>query len=159
MSILGMIIAILFFAAGVAGTVLPALPGAPLIFLGMVIYGLFTGFYNLALWFFILQAAAVALVFFIDFAANAWGVHRYGGSRAAMWGGIAGLVLGILLLGPLGIILGPFLGAVAGELIDKKPLDRAVRVGFGTLLGLAGGTVLKLVVEAGMIIWFFTAVW
>ncbi len=159
MNVLGLLIAILFFAAGVAGTVLPALPGVPLIFLGMVIYGLFTGFYNLSLWFFILQAAAVALVFFIDFAANAWGVHRYGGSQAAIWGSIAGLVLGILLLGPLGIILGPFLGAVAGELIDKKPLDRAVRVGFGTLLGLAGGTVLKLVVEAGMIIWFFMLVW
>ena len=63
MNVLGMVLAILFFAAGVAGTVLPALPGAPLIFLGIIIYGLFTSFFNLSLWFFIFQAAAVALIF------------------------------------------------------------------------------------------------
>ncbi len=159
MSVLGLIVACLFFAAGVAGTLLPALPGAPLILLGMIIYGLFTGFYNMSLWFFIFQGVAVGLIFLVDYAANAWGVRRYGGSKSAIWGSMAGLLLGVLLLGPLGIIIGPFLGAVAGELISQKPLDRAVKTGLGTLLGLAGGTVLKLVVEAGMIIWFFTVIW
>lgn len=159
MDILGLILACLFFAAGVAGTLLPALPGAPLILLGMIIYGLFAGFYNMSLWFFIFQGVAVGLIFLVDYAANVWGVRRYGGSRSAVWGSMAGLLLGLLLLGPLGIILGPFLGAVAGELISKKPLDRAVRTGLGTLLGLAGGTVLKLVIEAGMIIWFFSVIW
>lgn len=159
MYVLGYVAAVLFFAAGLAGTILPALPGAPLIWLGMLVFGLITGFAQLSVWFFIGQALAVGLVYFIDYAATAWGVRRYGGSRNAIWGSMAGLVLGILLLGPLGIIFGPFLGALAGELAAQKPLDQAVKSGMGTILGIAGGMVLKIVVEAGMIIWFFSATW
>lgn len=158
MEIFAFIVAILFFAAGLAGTILPALPGAPLIWLGMLLFGLITGFEKLSAGFFIGQALAIALVFFIDYAANVWGVRRYGGSKAAVWGSLAGLVLGILLLGPLGIVFGPFLGAVAGELVAQKPLAPAVRSGVGSLIGMVGGLALKLVVEAGMIIWFFVAV-
>lgn len=158
MTVLGIVIAVLFFAAGLAGTILPALPGAPLIWLGMLVYGLIAGFGKLGLWFFIGQAVAVALVFYVDYAATAWSVRRYGGSRAAVWGSLAGVLLGLLFLGPLGIVFGPFIGAVAGEIVAQKPLAAAVRTGMGTLLGLVGGLVLKLVVEAGMIIWFFTAV-
>jgi len=158
MTVLGLIIAFLFFLAGLAGTILPGIPGAPLIWLGMLIYGIFTGFNNLTVGFFIIQALAVGLVFFIDYAANVWGVRRYGGSRAAVLGSIAGVVLGILILGPLGIIFGPFLGAVGGEIIAKKPLPAALRSGVGAITGLVGGTVFKLVVQAGMIIWFITVI-
>ncbi|HBV97603.1 MAG: hypothetical protein JL50_03850 [Peptococcaceae bacterium BICA1-7] len=158
MTVLGFILAVLFFAAGLAGTILPALPGAPLIWLGMLAFGLTAGFEGLGLWFFIGQGLAVGLIFFIDYAAAAWGARRYGGSRAAVWGSLAGLVLGVLFLGPLGIVFGPFVGAVAGEVIVQKPLAQAVQSGMGTMLGMAGGLVLKLLVEAGMIIWFFMAV-
>ncbi|MCL6610951.1 MAG: DUF456 domain-containing protein [Peptococcaceae bacterium] len=158
MEVIGVIVAVLFFAAGLAGTFLPALPGAPLIWLGMLVYGLIAGFEKLSAGFFIGQALAVVLVFFIDYAANVWGVRRYGGSRAAVLGSLAGLVLGILFLGPAGIVFGPFVGAVAGELIAQKPLSSAVRSGTGSIIGMIGGLALKLVVEAGMIIWFFLAI-
>lgn len=158
MAVLGMIIAVLFFAAGLAGTFLPVLPGAPLIWLGMLLYGLITGFEKLTAAFFVGQAMAVALVFFIDYAANVWGVKKYGGSSAATWGSLAGLVLGIVLLGPLGIVFGPFVGAVAGDLVAQKPLFSAVRSGVGTIIGMIGGLAFKLVVEAGMIIWFFVTI-
>jgi uncharacterized protein YqgC (DUF456 family) len=158
MSVLGVILAVLFFAAGMAGTILPALPGAPLIWLGMLVYGLVTGFEKLTVWFFVGQALAVGLVYFIDYAANVWGVKRYGGSMRAVWGSLAGMVLGILLLGPLGIVFGPFVGAVAGELSAQKPLASAVRTGVGTIIGMIGGMAFKLVIEAGMIIWFFVAI-
>ncbi|MHB8156054.1 MAG: DUF456 domain-containing protein [Desulfocucumaceae bacterium] len=159
MNILGFLVAILFFAAGLVGTLLPALPGAPLIWLGMLLYGLFAGFTDLSAGFFIGQGLAVALIFFIDYSATAWGVKKYGGSSAAVWGSIIGLVLGIIFLGPLGFIFGPFIGAVAGELVAQKPLARAVRAGVGTILGMIGGMAFKLAIEAGMIIWFFTAIW
>ncbi|MFZ5634144.1 MAG: DUF456 domain-containing protein [Bacillota bacterium] len=158
MDVLGLIIAVLFFAAGLAGTVLPALPGAPLIWLGMLIYGLIAGFEKLTPGFFVGQALAVALVFFVDYAANIWGVRRYGGSGAAIWGSLAGLLLGVILLGPLGIVFGPFIGAVAGELIVQKPLASAVRSGLGSILGMIGGMAFKLIIEAAMIIWFFVAI-
>ncbi len=153
-----MIVAVLFFAAGLVGTFLPVLPGAPLIWLGMLAYGLIAGFEKLSAGFFIGQALAVALVYFIDYAANVWGVRKYGGSRAAIWGSLAGLLAGLLLLGPVGIVFGPFAGAVAGDLVAQKPLSAAVRSGVGTIIGMIGALAFKLAVEAGMIIWFFVAV-
>lgn len=158
MSIAGMILAVVFFTIGVLGTILPALPGAPLIWLGMLIYGLFVDFQNLPLMFFIGQGLAVALIFLIDYLASIWGVKRYGGSREAVWGSVLGGLLGVIVLGPFGLIFGPFIGAVAGELYRKSALDKALEVGFGTLIGFLGGAVLKLAIEAVMIIWFFMAV-
>ena len=157
MEILGLLLAVLFFIAGIAGTFLPVLPGAALIWLGMLVYGLIAGFEKLSLGFFIGQGLAVFLVYFIDYAANAWGVRRYGGSKAAALGSLAGIVLGILFMGPIGIVFGPFIGAVAGELVAQKPLTSAIRTGVGSIIGMIGGLAFKMVVEAGMIIWFFVA--
>jgi len=158
MSIIGLVLAIILFLAGLAGTVLPVLPGAPLILLGMVVYGLFTGFAQLTWGFFVWLAVAVALTFFIDYLAGVWGVRRYGGSRAALWGSVIGLLAGALLLGPAGIILGPFLGAFLGEFLVRKDFAQALRTGVGSLVGLLGGTVLKLVIELVMIVWFFLVI-
>ncbi|NQS76017.1 MAG: DUF456 domain-containing protein [Peptococcaceae bacterium] len=158
MSIIGIIIAILFFIAGLIGTVLPLLPGAPLIWLGMLLYGLIAGFDNLPWTFFLGQGLVVVLVFIVDYLAGAWGVHRYGGSREAIWGSVIGALLGLVLLGPFGLIFGPFLGAVAGELYLNNTLDKAFKVGVGTLVGFFGGLVIKLAIEVIMIMWFFMAV-
>jgi len=158
MSVVGMVIAVIFFTAGIIGTFLPVLPGAPLIWLGMLIYGIFVKFNNLSWLFYAGQGLAVALVFLIDYLAGVWGVKRYGGSKAAVWGSVLGGLLGIILLGPFGLIFGPFAGAVAGEFYRKSDLNKAFQVGIGTLIGFLGGTVLKLAVEALMIIWFFTEI-
>ena len=159
MGFLGLIIAFIFFVAGLAGTVLPVLPGAPLILLGMVIYGLFAGFVKFTWGFFIWQAIAVVLTFFIDYLASIWGIRRSRGSKAALWGSIIGLTGGIMVLGPAGIILGPFLGAFLGEFLVKQSFDRALQTGIGSLVGLLGGTVLKLIIELTMIIWFFMVIY
>lgn len=158
MSIAGLVLAVVLFTVGILGTVLPALPGAPLIWLGMLIYGLFTKFHNLSWAFFLGQGLAVALIFLIDYLAGIWGVKKYGGSKAAVWGSVLGGLLGVILLGPFGLIFGPFIGSVAGELYQRSTLERAFQVGIGTIIGYLGGTVLKLSIEILMIIWFFTAV-
>ncbi|AQS59382.1 DUF456 domain-containing protein [Desulforamulus ferrireducens] len=156
---LGLVIAILFFIAGMAGIFLPILPGAPLIVLGMVAYGLIEGFTNLTWQFFLGQLILMAFVFGIDYLAGMWGVRRYGGSNTAVWGSVIGALVGLFILGPLGIILGPFLGAVGGELIAKGNLQLAVRAGMGTLLGFLGGALLKLILQILMIIWFFSTIY
>lgn len=158
MSLLGMIIACILFAAGLAGSILPLLPGAPLIWLGMLIYGFFVNFEGLSVTFYIWQGLAVGLIFVIDYVAGAWGVKKFGGSRNAMLGSIVGAVFGLFLFGPAGIIFGPFIGAVAGELLSGKQLEQAVRSGLGTLLGFIGGTVMKVAVMVMMIIWFFVTI-
>jgi hypothetical protein len=158
MSIVGIVIAVVFFTVGVIGTVLPALPGATLIWLGMLVYGLFVKFQNLPWTFYVAQGLAVVLIFLLDYLAGIWGTRRYGGSREAVLGSILGGLLGVLLLGPFGLIFGPFIGAVGGEMYRRSSLDRAFQVGFGTLIGFLGGTVLKLLVEVIMIVWFFMTI-
>ena len=153
-----LIIASLFFLIGLAGTVIPGLPGSPLIFIGMLIYGYFEGFVKLTWTFYLLQGLAVAFIFLLDYLAGVWGVKRYGGSRVAVWGSIIGSILGLIILGPLGIIIGPFLGAITGELISHKSIGQAVRAGWGTVIGFLGGLFLKLAVEIAMIAWFFMTV-
>ncbi len=158
MSVAGLAVAVIFMTLGVLGTVLPALPGAPLIWLGMFAYGLFTKFQGLGWAFFLGQGLAVALIFAIDYVAGVWGVKVYGGSKYAVWGSILGGIAGVIMGGPFGLICGPFIGAVAGELFRKNSLGGALRVGWGTLVGFLGGTFLKLAVEALMITWFFIEV-
>ncbi|MEG3070820.1 MAG: DUF456 domain-containing protein [Candidatus Syntrophopropionicum ammoniitolerans] len=158
MSIIGIIIAILFFIAGLIGTVLPLLPGAPLIWLGMLLYGLIAGFDNLPWTFFLGQGLVVVLVFIVDYLAG-----RSGGSPLRRFqGGHLGQCYqrpaGVGSIGPFGLIFGPFLGAVAGELYLNNTLDKAFKVGVGTLVGFFGGLVIKLAIEVIMIMWFFMAV-
>ena len=158
MAAIGMILAVILFLLGLAGTALPILPGAPLVWLGMLVYGLFTGFAKLTAGFYVWQAVAVALTLVIDYAATAYGARRYGGSSAAIYGSLAGLVIGPLILGPIGFVIGPFAGALMGELATGKRLQGAFRAAFGTLVGMIGGTLLKVAVELVMIVWFFVVV-
>lgn len=150
-----LIIAIVLFFLGIIGSILPVMPGAILIWAGMLIYGVLTGFTGLSFVFYLLQGLAVLLVMFIDYLAAALGTKSLGGSKTAMWGAVFGLFLGILVLGPAGIIFGPFLGALAGELLKGLPADKALRSSFGALIGLLGSIFLKLIIEAVMILWFF----
>lgn len=158
LAVFALILAVLFFIAGLAGSVLPVLPGAILIWLGMLFYGLLTKFTTLHALFFVGQGLAVATIYSIDYFAGVLGVKKLGGSGAAVYGSIAGTIIGLIFLGPAGLIFGPFIGAVAGELISNKPLDQAIRSGWGTLIGLLGGTIAKLIIEILMMIWFFWAV-
>ena len=150
-----LIIAIVLFIAGLLGTVLPILPGAALIYGGMLIYGLMTDFATLDFTFFLIQGIVFAFIFLVDYWATAAGTRRFGGSKQAGWGAAIGMIVGIFF-GPFGIVAGPFLGAVLAELLLRKTqLSQAIRVGFGTLVGLLGGTIIKLGVEIIMIIYFF----
>lgn len=158
MAVFALVLAVILFLLGLAGTVLPVMPGVTLIYGGMVLYGVLTGFTTLDKNFFILQGLAVLLVFAIDYLATAIGSRRFGGSKYAVWGAIIGIIIGLLTLGPFGIIIGPFVGAVTAELAIGKQPNKAVRTGFGTIIGLLGGTVLKLSIEVLMIIWFFMTI-
>jgi len=159
MQVFAMILAVLFFMVGLAGSVLPVIPGAILIWVGMLIYGILTDFATLGTVFFIGQALAAALVYTVDYLAGAYGARRYGGSRYAVYGSIIGTILGLILMGPAGIIFGPFIGAITGELLNQKPLEQAFRTAVGTLLGLLGGAIVKLAIQIMMIIWFFWALY
>lgn len=135
---------------GLSGLLLPIVPGAPLLFLGLLFGAWAENFSYIGVWTLLLLAIMAALTYVVEFAASILGVKKYGGSKRAMigaaLGGFAGLFLGIP-----GILVGPFVGAVIGELSLQRSLDEASRAGFGTVVGLALGVAGKLAVGIAMI--------
>ena len=141
--------AILTFT-GLAGLLLPLVPGAPLLFLGLLLGAWAEGFRYVGLWTLLALAGMAALTYVVEFAASILGVKKYGGSRRAMVGAAVGGIVGIFLGFP-GILLGPFVGAVIGELSLQRSLDEASRAGFGTVVGMAIGVAGKLAIGIAMI--------
>jgi len=151
--IIAVIVTALFFLVGVVGTLLPILPGAPVIWLGMLVYGLIAGFENLNSYFFIGQGLLALAVMGVDYLFTAMGSHYFGGSKAALWGAAAGLLVGLLFF-PIGLLIGPFLGAAIADLIFRRSTDQAIKAGVGASLGFWSALPIKLILEAIMIIWF-----
>lgn len=137
------VIAGLLMLAGVAGTVLPALPGLPMVFAGMLLAAWAGHFEQVGPAMLVLLGLLTVLSLAIDFAATAMGASRVGASRLALAGAVVGTFAG-LFFGPVGLLAGPFVGALAGELIHGREVRKATRVGFGTWLGILFGTVLKI---------------
>lgn len=141
---------ILLWLGGLVGTLLPVVPATLLILGGAILHALLTGFDPLSGWFLLGLAAVGVAAMLADNLAGAWGARRFGGSKYAGWGALAGGLLGILL-GPLGILVGPFAGAVVAEAaVARRPAGEAVRSGFGAVVGLLGGIGAKLVIHAAM---------
>jgi uncharacterized protein YqgC (DUF456 family) len=100
--------------------------------------------------FLVVWAVIVIIIQVLDFYIPIWGTKKFGGSKAGIWGATVGLVIGIFILPPIGIIIGPFAGAVIGEIITGKKSAEAFRAGFGSLMGFLMGIGIKLVASAVM---------
>ena len=135
---------------GLSGLLLPVVPGAPILFLGLLFGAWAEDFRYIGVWTLLILAGMAGLTYVVEFAASILGVRKFGGSRRAMAGAVLGGVVG-LFLGIPGILLGPFVGAVIGELSLQRSLDQASRAGFGTVVGLAIGVAGKLAIGIAMI--------
>jgi uncharacterized protein len=136
------ILSALLILVGVAGAVLPALPGVPLVFAGMWLAAWADGFRHVGVWTLVALGALSALALLIDFLASVLGARRVGASGRALWGATLGMLVGLFFSLP-GLLLGPFLGAVAGELSSGSRMRKATTVGIGTWMGLLFGTLAK----------------
>ncbi len=150
-----MALAIVLMILGIAGCLLPVLPGPPLTYLGLVVLH-FTRFADISKNLFILLGIVAVVVTVIDYVVPIWGTRQFGGSKYGMRGATVGLIIG-LFLGPPGIIIGPFIGAVVGELIFKDDFKYALKAGFGSLLGFLTGVGLKLAAALLMTFYFIRA--
>ncbi|MHB1419874.1 MAG: DUF456 domain-containing protein [Bacillota bacterium] len=151
---LGLIISLLVILAGIAGTFLPLLPGLPLIFVGMLVYGLIAGFATITGKFLLLIFVLTLFGMSVEYWAGAMGAKKYGASRMGMGGALLGGIIGVIVMGPIGVIVGPLVGTVLGEIIQGKDLRNAVRAALGALVGQLGGTLIQFLIGIVMTIMF-----
>lgn len=137
------VLAAILIVVGTIGTVLPALPGVPIVYVGMILAAWAGDFSHIGWPTLTILGVLTALAVIVDLLASVFGAKRVGASGWALFGAALGTVIG-LFLGLVGLILGPFVGAVAGELIAGSTLKRSASVGVGAWLGFIFGTLARI---------------
>ena len=157
MNVVLIILAVILMLLGIAGSVIPALPGPPLSWVGLLLLHLSSAAqYSVS--FLIITAVVAAVITVMDFVFPSLSTKKHGGSKAGIWGCNIGLVVSIIGLpfgpqGLLGIIFWPFVGALVGEFVSGKKDKAALRAAWGAFLGFLTGTGLKL--AYGLVVAFF----
>lgn len=165
MEYLILIVSLLFVLVGIAGSVLPALPGPPLSWIGILILyttpGIIWNYWLLGITFVITIVIAI-----LDYVIPAQGTKRFGGSKYGIWGTNIGLIVGIFAPIPFGFIIGPFIGALIGELLfDQSNINRAFKAATGSFIGFLASSFVKFVyciVLLGIyihIVWSNSPIW
>jgi uncharacterized protein YqgC (DUF456 family) len=148
------IIGVILILIGLIGCIIPGIPGPPIAYVGLFIQ-IFKTENPFTTRFLIIWALVTVLVSILDYVVPAIGTKKFGGSKRGVWGSVIGLLIGIFFFPPIGLIIGPFLGAFLGELTGGKETQEALRAGFGSFIGLMAGVTLKLAVTGVMAYYFF----
>lgn len=148
MSTVLIILAIILFLVGIAGSIVPGLAGPPFSWAALLLIH-FSDAAQFTPAFLVATAAVAVVITLLDYIVPSWSTKRHGGSKAGVWGCNIGLVVSIVGLpfgpqGLLGVILWPFAGALVGELVSGKQSREALRAAWGAFLGFLTGTGLKL---------------
>lgn len=154
MKILWDFLAVLLMFGGLISTILPVIPGLPIMVLIYFIYGIFTHWAS-----FTLESAIIFLLLTIfahafDYFATVMGAKKFGASREGIIGAMIGMILGLLFFNIIGIIIGPFIGAMIGELLIGRNSSDAIKSGWGTLVGLLASTAVKFAIGLFYFVYF-----
>ncbi len=141
---------------GLAGSILPVLPGPPIAYAGLLIQQ-FREPDPFTIPFLLLWLAVVVMVVVLDYYIPVWGTKKFGGSKYGMWGCTLGFIAAFWM-GPLGVVIGPFAGAFAGELISGKSAEQSLKAAFGAFLGFLGGSFIKMAVCVVMGIYLMNSI-
>lgn len=155
MDIFLIILGAILLIVGFLGCFLPIIPGPPLCYIAILLLEL-TDKVNFSSRFLIIWAVIVVAIQVIDYLIPIWGTKRFGGSRWGMAGSAIGIVIG-MFFAPWGIIVGPFIGAILGELLAGNESHAAFKAGFGSFIGFLFGTVGKMVVCGFLIFYYIKA--
>ncbi|WP_269790948.1 DUF456 domain-containing protein [Stenotrophomonas sp. Iso1] len=151
------LIAALLVIVGFAGIILPALPGVPLVFIGLLVAAWTEGFERVG-WLPLVVLGVLTLIsMVVDVLSTVIGAQKVGASKMALLGAAIGTVVGLFFM-PIGLFVGPFAGALLGEYLHGRKLGQATKVGLGTWLGIVLGVALKLGLAMAMI-GLFAAAW
>lgn len=143
MDVLWLILGLILMLVGLAGCILPFLPGPPVCYAALLLQQLQSS-PPYSTRFLVTWAMITLVIVALDYVVPLYGTKKFGGTKYGIWGCVAGLVAGFWM-GPLGLIIGPFVGAFIGELMGNANADRALQAALGSFLGFALGTLLKLV--------------
>lgn len=139
---------VILMLAGIAGSILPVLPGPPLCYLALLLQQ-FRATKPFSVTFMIIWGVIIAVVILLDYLVPIYGTKKFGGSKYGIWGCTLGF-LAAFWLGPWGIIFGPFIGALIGEYIANKDSKQATRAAIGSFAGFLFGTLIKVVTSLVM---------
>tara|TARA_B100001750_G_scaffold248264_1_gene277900 strand:- start:2322 stop:2798 length:477 start_codon:yes stop_codon:yes gene_type:complete len=153
MDIFIIILSSLFFILGILGCFLPVIPGPPLAFVAVLLLELFTEYsFNDEIYFI---AGLVIFVTFLDYYVQIKGVQLFGGGKKSTNGAIIGLIAGLFIFPPFGILIGPFIGSFIGALMESdNNLWKSIKIATGAFVGFISGIILKISV-CGYIIYYF----
>ena len=144
MDIILLIVGFILMLVGIVGSILPVIPGTPISWLGLIVLYLAPSIeFD---WTFIIITGVVAIgIYIMDYIIPALGTKKFGGSKAGAWGTFIGLRVGILAPIPFGILIGPFVGALVGELaFNQTQGPQAIKAAFGSFIGFLASTFMKL---------------
>lgn len=147
---------VLLVLAGLAGSILPVLPGIPMVFAGLLLGAWAGGFEQVGFWTLSVLGLLTLLSVVVDFWATAASTRRYGAGRAAVIGATLGLLVGMFFSLP-GILIGPFAGAFAGHMLARGTLEQSTRAGMGAWMGILVGSVAKVLIGLLMVGVFIVA--
>jgi len=151
------IFAIVLIVVGVAGTILPAVPGAVMVFGGIVLAASIDHFARVPVWLLVVFAVLTAISWAVDYFAAVAGARKVGASPRALLGAAVGTLAGIFT-GLWGLLFMPLLGAAIGEFIAQRDLLRAGKVGLSTWIGMLVGTAVKVAIVFAMVGAFIVAI-
>jgi uncharacterized protein YqgC (DUF456 family) len=151
------ILAVICVIIGIVGCIIPGIAGPPFSFASLVLLSIAKDWEPFSAKFLIIMAVITVIVTGLDYLLPAAGAKKYGASKFGFWGAIVGMILGILFMPPLGMIIGAFIGAIAGELLKDKQSYEALRAGWGVFIGVILGVILKLIATGIMTFYFIKA--
>ena len=155
MDIALLVLGFILMLVGILGSFLPVLPGPPISWVGLLLLYLTKAVTDN--WWILGGTLVLALgITILDYVIPAAGTKKFGGSKAGMWGSIIGLLVAIFfpIFGPFGIIIWPFVGALAGELMNKADQKTAMKAAFGSFIGFLTGTFMKLVLTFAFAVFY-----
>ena len=151
------ILGVICLIVGIVGCIVPGIAGPPFSYASLILLSIAKRWEPFSAKFLIIMAAITVIVTTLDYLLPAAGAKKYGASRFGFWGAIVGMILGILFIPPLGMIIGTFIGAIAGELLKGKQSYEALKAGWGVFVGVMFGVLLKLIATGIMTFYFIRA--
>jgi uncharacterized protein len=157
MDIIIITLGVILILTGIIGSFLPVIPGLPFSYAGLLMLQL-TGTPPFSVMFLVYWAIIVVVVMSFESIIPAIGAKQFGGSRSGIIGCLIGAVLGFIFFPPLGIVIGPVIGAFAGEIYAGKTSELALKAAIGSFIGFFAGTVIKVVTALVIAYYFFTSI-